>query len=103
MFHHLSAALTAEAKPFPQLRFLRDLDLDSDLLRQGVRHLEFSQQPLLQHTPPLFDSYINLLSLWSSILSRAGEVGVWIEDQQGLNLTRANLVKLASNVSQSLL
>ncbi|KAE9409879.1 hypothetical protein BT96DRAFT_1012198 [Gymnopus androsaceus JB14] len=121
-----STALDRDNIPFPNLKYIRDLDPDSDLLRRGVRHLgKVSSQeqtaPAARTTesfrrwrwrwrrsaPPLSTSTQNatphishstLLGLWSRVLSRTRGGEVWLEDWRGWNLTRGNLERWARGV-----
>ncbi|KAJ4492220.1 hypothetical protein C8J55DRAFT_419919 [Lentinula edodes] len=72
LYLQLSSLLLPSKVPFPSLKYIRDLDPDSDLLRRDASHSA-------------------LLTLWSRVLfaTRGGEV--WLEDWRGWNLTKNNL------------
>ena len=74
----LSASPSSPSSPFPKLRFLRDLSPTSHLMR--------AERPSAR-----------VLQFWFKVVERCRERGVWLEDWEGVNVTRGSLLRAAAS------
>ncbi|KAF9258158.1 hypothetical protein L218DRAFT_964759 [Marasmius fiardii PR-910] len=116
LLEQLTSLLRSEA--FPNLKFIRDLSEESDLLRRGRLALAEWYPPApssqsggsrsrrgggitrrLVSGPPALDGglhrdvpgHASVVALWKEVLERTRERGVYVEDLRGVNVTRRDL------------
>ncbi|KAF4574438.1 hypothetical protein EYR40_005836 [Pleurotus pulmonarius] len=68
---------TALSKPFPGLKFVRDMSLGSHLMRMGRSSAEGPE--------------LRVVKFWANILDSCRGQDVWLEDCYGVNVTRRDL------------
>jgi len=81
LLEQIGSILRAEA--FPNLRYIRDMTWESDVMR---RHGGASGQGK------------RILKFWASVLERCHDRGVWLEDYRGFNVTSQDLRKAGARI-----
>ncbi|KDQ28791.1 hypothetical protein PLEOSDRAFT_1082766 [Pleurotus ostreatus PC15] len=71
---------TASSKPFPGLKYVRDMSLGSHLMRMGRSDIEGPE--------------LRVVKFWENILESCKGQDVWLEDCYGVNVTRRDLGKV---------